>query len=314
MKVSLLISSYNGMKHLVVLLDSIRNLELDGHDLEVIIRDDNSSDGTPDKLSLNYPWVKLIRGDRNIGFSNSNNLLFEQASGDVLCFVNQDSVLKKNFLLEGLAALKSHPDAVGVNTNMIMPWVMSLENFRSLQPEDLPSFEYRLTPFGIIEYTSVEKVMRETNFMTGGGFFLISSALSKGEKLFDPGVYMYCEDNELSLRLRNRGGKIIYSPKAILYHNHAPIKASTLRELKKFMRITWNRFYVMARHNTPWEFLRHYPLYVWGISKKMNYLGLPPKKKLLAYLAGGCLAVPFSLLLPYWFWLSIKLKAKDNRF
>jgi GT2 family glycosyltransferase len=302
------------MKHLVILLDSIRNLELDGHDLEVIIRDDNSSDGTPDKLSRNYPWVKLIRGDRNIGFSNSNNLLFEHASGDVLCFVNQDVVLKKNFLIEGLAALKSHPGAVGVNTNMIMPWVMSLENFRSLQPEDLPSFEYRLTPFGFIEYVSVEKVMRETNFLSGGGFFLISSALSKGEKLFDPDIYMYCEDTELSLRLRSHGGKIIYSPKAILYHNHSPIKSGTLRELKKLMGITWNRFYVMAKHNTPWEFLRYYPLYVWGISRKMNYLGLPPKKKLLAYLAGGCMAVPFSLLLPYWFWLSIKLKAKDNRF
>lgn len=309
MKISILISSYNGKKHLAALLDSIRDLNLGGHELEVIVRDDKSTDGTPEALSSNYPWVKLIRGDRNIGFSNSNNILFEQASSDVLCFINQDSVLEKNFLLEGLAALNRHPDAVGVNTNMVMPWVMSLEDFKSKRTEDLPSFEYQLTPYGFVQYVSVEKIMKETNFMTGGGFFLKNSALKGGERLFDPSINMYCEDTELSLRLRNRGGKIIYAPKAILYHNHAPIKAGPLRELKKLVVVTWNRFYVMARHHTPLEFLRHYHLYVWGISEKMKFLGLPPEKELPARLVGGFFAIPFILLLPYWLWRSFKLKA-----
>jgi GT2 family glycosyltransferase len=194
---------------------------------------------------------------------------------------------------------------------MIMPWVMSLDDFKSLKPGEMPSYEYRLTPYGFIEYVPVEKILRETNFMSGGGFFLKSTALSKKEKLFDSSIYMYCEDTELSLRLRNRGGKLMYTPNAILYHNHSPIKAGTLSELKKLLHVTRNRFYVMARHHTPWEFLKQYHLYIWGIPKKMNYLGLPPTKKTLAFLAGGCLAVPFLLMLPYWLWRSHKLKAQD---
>jgi GT2 family glycosyltransferase len=310
MKASMLISSYNGIKDLPALLDSIRDLALNGHELEVIIRDDNSSDGTPDELSEKFPWVKLMRGDRNTGFARSTNLLFKRATSDVLCFVNQDVVLEKSFLIEGLAALQSHPDAAGVNTNMIMPWIMTLEDFRNTSLEEFPAYEYQLTPFGFTQYVPVEPLMRKTNFMTGGGFFLKRSALREGEELFDPSIYMYCEDTELSLRLRNRGGVIIYAPKATLYHNHAPIKAGSLGELKKLLRITWNRFYVMSRHTPPWDFLVRYPLYIWGIFKKMDYVGLPPKKKLLAYLAGGCLAVPFSFLLPYWLWRCLKLKAK----
>lgn len=311
MKVSLLIPSYNMKTHVPALLDSIKNLALGGHGLEVIVRDDNSSDGTPDEIAGKYPWVKLIRGDRNVGFARSNNIMMKHSTGEVICGVNLDTVLDKNFMLEGLAALEKHSDAVGVNTNMIMPWVMTLEDFRNTPPEKLPAeklpaYEYQLTRYGFAQYVPVEPVMRETNFMTGGGFFLKRSALREGEELFDPDLSMYCEDTELSLRLRNRGGTIMYAPKATLYHNHSPIKAGSLGELKKLFSITWNRFYVMARHHTPWDFFKHYPLYVWGILRKMEYLGLPPKKKPLAYLAGGCLAVPFSLLMPYWLWRSLR--------
>lgn len=300
MKVSILISSYNGKKYLADLLASIRNLELDGHQVEIIIRDDCSNDGTADFLERNHPSVKLLRGESNLGFVGSNNILYKHSTGDILCFVNQDAILEKNFLLEGLAALEKHPDVVGVNTNMLMPWVMSFEDYRNSRRGEFPTYEYQLTRYGYTQYVPVEPVTKETNFMTGGGFFLKRSALSEGEELFDPSIYMYCEDTELCLRLRNRGGVLMYAPKAILYHNHAPIKASSLGELKKLLRITWTRFYVMAKHQGPWSFLMRYPLYVWGIVKKMDYLGLPQKKKPLAFLAGGGLAVVFVLLLPYW--------------
>ena len=104
MKVSILISTYNGGKEIPLLLNSIQRLALGSHEMEVILRDDNSSDGTMEKVSKNYPWVKLIQSKRNIGFVKSSNIAMSHATGDVLCCVNQDTILDSHFLLEGLAA------------------------------------------------------------------------------------------------------------------------------------------------------------------------------------------------------------------
>ena len=129
MIVSILISSYNGQRDVIMLLKSIEKLAPGDYQIEVILRDDNSSDGAVKEISENYPWVKLINGRENIGFAKSMNIAFEAATGEIICGVNQDTVLEERFLLEGLLVLEKYPEAIGVNTNMIMPWVMSLKKF-----------------------------------------------------------------------------------------------------------------------------------------------------------------------------------------
>jgi GT2 family glycosyltransferase len=304
MKVSILISSYNGETDVPALLDSIEKLALGSHELEVILRDDHSSDGTLEKVSKEYKWVKMIRGKRNIGFVRSNNIAMTHATGDVICCVNQDTILDSDFLIEGLNLLESYPEAVGINTNMIMPWIVSFEDLQNMARKDIPAYEYQLTSYGSTRYVRVKPIVRETNFLTGGGFFLRRSALEEGEELFDPGIHMYCEDTELSLRLRKRGGRLMYAPKAILFHSQTTKNVRSFGELKKLLKITWNRFYVLSKHSRPIGFLTHYPLYLVGIVKKMEYLGLQRPKRCLAYFVGVCFTIPFSILLPYWLWHS----------
>jgi len=310
MKVSILISSYNGKKHISPLLASIENLSLGSHEVEVILRDDNSSDGTAEEVCKNYPWVKLITGKRTLGFVNSNNIALKHATGSVICCLNQDVILDSDFLLEGLAVLERHSEVVGVNTNMIMPWVLSLEKFKETSKEDLPTYEYRLTPYGFTKYVPVGPIITETNFLTGGGFFLRRSALTDEDELFDSSINMYCEDTELALRLIKRGSRFMYAPRAILFHNQSAKKAGSVKEFNKLFKITWNRFYVLSKYFPPMDFLKRYHLLMFGIIRKMEYLGLPLTKKLFAYLVGGCLIILFFPLLPYWFWRSFMFNKK----
>jgi GT2 family glycosyltransferase len=300
MKVAILISSYNGKEQIAPLLDSVEKLVLGNHELEVILRDDNSSDGTAEEVSRTYPWVKVILGTQTLGFVKSNNIALRYATGDAICCVNQDTILDSHFLIEGLALLENHEGVVGINTNMIMPWVLSLEDFLKKSREDITTYEYQLTPYGFTQYVRVKPVVRETDFLTGGGFFLRRSALREKEDLFDPKIHMYCEDTELSLRLKNRGGILLYAPGAILFHCQAPKKVDSFRELKKLLKITWNRFYALSKHSSPMDFLKRYPLYLLGIAKKMDHLGLSKSSTLMAHFVGGFLTIPFSPLLPYW--------------
>lgn len=306
MKVSILISTYNGENDIDALLKSIKNLDLGTYDVEVIIRDDNSTDKTVDRIAQYYSWVILIKGEENLGFAKSNNIAFQYATGQIICCVNQDTILDTNFLIEGLSILENNPHVVGLNTNMIMPWIISIEEFNKLPRTTIPAFEYQLSPFGFIQYEQAEPKVHETNFMTGGGFFLRRSALRPNEELFAPDLDMYCEDTELSLRILKRGQKIIYVPKAVLYHNQRKKEVSSLSELKKLLKITKNRFVVVAKHQHPLEFTLKYPLYGWGIVLKMGHLGLRGKNKYIAYIAGGAVCMIFFLLFPYIIWLAVK--------
>ena len=168
--------------------------------------------------------------------------------------------------------------------------------------QELPSYEYQLTPYGFAQYVRVDTVVRETNFLTGGGFFIRRSALREDETLFDPQIHMYCEDTELSLRLRGRGGRLLYCPGALLYHHQIPKNVGSFGALKKLLKITWNRFYVLSKHATPMDFLARFPLYLFGLVAKMGHLGIPASREPFLFLAGACLALPFSSLLPYWLW------------
>jgi GT2 family glycosyltransferase len=300
MKLSILISSYNGKNDIGTLLDSIKRNEIGNHEIEVIIRDDKSADITPDVIAQEYPWVTLIRGEENVGFAKSNNIAFSYATGDVICCLNQDTKLERNFLLEGLSLLEQNQRAVGLNTNMIMPWVMSLEEFSEKPVEDFPAYEYQLTRYGFVQYVQVDPVARETDFMTGGGFFLRRSALEEGEELFDPRIRMYCEDTELSMRLTERGCILLYAPKAVIYHNQIAKRIKSLNELKKLFMVTWNRFLVLSLHHRPLSLASRYILYLWGITRKMGFLGISEKKMRAAYIASIMIALFFLFLLPYW--------------
>ena len=298
MKVSILISSYNGRGDIPLLMESIKNLVPGSHDLEVVLRDDNSRDGTPHEVVTNYPWVKLIAGTRNVGFAKSNNIAFRHATGDVICCLNQDTILDRHFLEEGLDIFENRPEVAAVNTNMIMPWVLTLDEFQNTPPERLPAYEYQLTPYGFARYSKVGSVVKPTNFLTGGGFFIRRSALDKEENLFDPNISMYCEDTDLSLRLIKQGALLVYAPMAILYHAQVPKEGGSLHEFKKLIKITGNRFRVFSRHASPSDLLKTFPLLTIGIVKKMQYLGLPKSRLIPAFILGGCIAIPFSCLLP----------------
>ena len=313
MKMSILISTYNGIDDLPLLMESIAGLELGSHEIEVIIRDDHSTDGTADEVEQNYPWVTLIRGRRNLGFVRSNNIAFNHAGGDIICCVNQDTVLETHFLVEALNIFETRPLVAGINTNMIMPWVLSWNEFRHMPRGEYPSYEYQLTADGFVRYIAVEPEVRETNFLTGGGFFLRRSILLKDEPLFDPHIHMYCEDTELSLRLRSRGGVLMYAPGTVIYHCQIPKKTDSFGDFQKLLKITWNRFYVLSKHSPPSDFLKNSPLYLLGIIRKMNYLGLRRSKKPLAYIVGGCTALSFFCLLPYWVCRALAQKTQGEQ-
>ena len=303
MKVSVLISTFHGEDDIRPLLDSIKNLVIDRekHTFEVIIRDDGSLDDTVSIIETEYPWTHLIHSaGENIGFVASNNAAYRQATGEIICCINQDTIAHPLFIAEAIDLFLNDPDISGINTNMIMPWVMPIERFKNSRNDDIPAYEFKLTPYGFVEYQPAARTSHLSNFMTGGAFFVRRAALPYRDYLFNPNIDMYCEDSDLSLRMLEDQRKLVYSPLSIIYHNQAPRKADKISELLKLMKITRNRFALFSSINRPLAFSRKYPLLLIGIIKKTAHLGLPANKITAAYIVNTGVAMLFLCLYPYW--------------
>ncbi|MGH7869874.1 MAG: glycosyltransferase family 2 protein [Candidatus Dormibacteraceae bacterium] len=108
--VSIIIVSWNARGHLRNCLDSIRQTRGEAV-REVIVVDNASSDGSPDMVAEQYPEVKLIRSDKNLGFARANNLGIRNACGSLLALVNSDVVVHPQCFQRLADFLALHPEA-----------------------------------------------------------------------------------------------------------------------------------------------------------------------------------------------------------
>lgn len=98
--ISIISINYNGKELIPPFLAAIKAIKYPKDRYEVIVVDNNSSDGSDLLVEEKYDWVKLIRSNRNLGFGGGNNLGIKAAKGDFLFLVNNDTVVDSNCLLE----------------------------------------------------------------------------------------------------------------------------------------------------------------------------------------------------------------------
>jgi hypothetical protein len=112
MDVSIVIVSWNARDYLVKCLRSIE--ETRGTlTLEVIVVDNASSDGSPEAVAGQFPWVQLIQTGANLGFARGNNVGIVRSTGRYVYLINSDVVLLKGCLQGLVEFMDAHP-AVGL--------------------------------------------------------------------------------------------------------------------------------------------------------------------------------------------------------
>ena len=108
--VSICMVSLNCWHVIVDCLESIAD-GADGVSTEVIVVDNASTDGTPDRLERLYPWVTVIRNDANVGFSRGTNQAIHASRGRYLLWLNTDTILHPGSLRDMVEFLDTHPRA-----------------------------------------------------------------------------------------------------------------------------------------------------------------------------------------------------------
>ncbi len=249
MLVSVIIVSYNVRHFLELCLHSVMRAT-DGLAAEVIVVDNKSSDDSVQMVQEKFPGIRLIANAENTGFSRANNQGVAVARGEYILFLNPDTVMPEDFLRTTLAYLAAHPEAGALGPRLID----GRGRFAPDAKKSFPTFWVALTKsLGLGKifprsaffngYYAPQVPERQTapvEVLSGCCMMVRRAALEQAaipaapEQAFDESYFMYCEDVDLSWRIREAGFQNIYFPHTDLIHYKGE---STRKATLQYVRI-----------------------------------------------------------------------------
>lgn len=220
--VSIIIVSWNAKAYLLKLLASLAN---ETYPREIIVVDNDSSDGSPEAIARDYPEVKLIRSPENLGFSRANNLGIKAATGEYLAFVNSDVEVFPGCIPGLVAFSEAHP-RVGVAGPALFGgkgglqrsyWGFPTLRNRFARAFALDNFFPAKTFSGFSTYGAKE-AFKPVDVLQGS-FLLVKRAALETVGPWDEGFFLYGEDVDWCKRFWKGGWEVMYvsSSRAIHY-------------------------------------------------------------------------------------------------
>jgi GT2 family glycosyltransferase len=200
---------------------------MNGIDGEIIVIDNNSSDGSKEYLPQKFTGVKFIFNDANLGFAKACNQGSKISSGNYILFLNPDTILSETCLKDCISFFEAHTDAGAVGVKMLDEKGNFLKESKRGLPSPSTSF-YKL--FGLTAMLPGSKTFaryyqghlqeNENNpvDVLSGAFIMIKKEVFEKVNGFDESFFMYGEDIDLSLRITQLGYKNYYLGKISVTH------------------------------------------------------------------------------------------------
>ena len=232
-KVSIVIVSYNVRQLLVQCIDSVRKA-LAGLDGEIVVVDNCSKDDTQVYLETNYPDVRLLANQENVGFARANNQAIRQSDSYYVLLLNPDTLVNENTIRETIAFMDAHPEAGGAGVRMLTregtpapesrraiptPWVAMLKMLGFTR-------RYYMSNLPWDEPCRIEVV--------SGAYFMLRRKAIEQVGLLDEDFFMYGEDIDLSYRLLKGGWQNWYLPFDIVHFKGGSTQKSSFRYVHVF--------------------------------------------------------------------------------
>lgn len=215
-KVSVVTVTYNCQDFIKDYLTSVLKNLL--QDREIIIVDNNSTDNTVKILEKYGKQIKLIKSNKNLGFSGGNNFGVKEAKGEYLFFLNPDTKMGKS-VLEELVKFYEKTPQVGI----VGPKLVMANGRTQASVKNLPSWWNGFKEFVLGEKNAYSEYVPAGNKPVEvesiyGAAMLIKKDLFERVGEFDEKFFLYYEDTDLCRRVKNAGKKIYYTPLVEITH------------------------------------------------------------------------------------------------
>ena len=239
-KLSIIIVTYNSEQYLNMLIKSILKQNYDKNAFEIIFVDNTSRDNTRKiiidlKRKVKDIKIKTVFLDKNTGYCLGNNIGAKHSSkeSEYLLFLNPDTVIDNNFIYEMVKYMEEN-HSIGLASSLIVFY----------NTDRLDNFGLYMDPYGaVLGRMFLKKVSELDNYHNKDPFFYAhGAALIIRKKIFDlvrgfdPILFMYHDDVDISWRVRLMGYEIGLVKNTKCYH---------MKKKKEFIYLsTWKHYFV----------------------------------------------------------------------
>ncbi|OUO55561.1 hypothetical protein B5F77_01530 [Parabacteroides sp. An277] len=204
---SIITINFNGLSYTKNFLNSLYPFLTS--EWEVIVVDNGSKEDEAILLQKEYPWIKSIRSEKNLGFSGGNNLGVKQAKGEYFLFINNDVLIEQDCISLLLNKIMNDPTIAAIS-----PKIRNLDgslNYAGCEPLDpyLHKIHYRNSE---VDFHTVETPLIH------GAAVMISKQALKSVNGWPEEYFLYSEEVDLSLHLQKKGFHLLYEPRVELLH------------------------------------------------------------------------------------------------
>ena len=213
-RVSVVVVNYRGAEDTIACLDGLR--DLDYPELEVIVVDNASGDGSAEVLTAQFPDAKVLALDENTGFAGGCNHGAAQATGQYVAFLNNDArpgsrtgsrrrsrcCTRTRRSRASRARCSTGRARRSTSSTPRCPSTVTASSCTSAQPE-----------------SSIPDKAADVLFASGAAMVMPTDVFERVGG-FDPRYFMFFEDVDLGWRLWLLGYRVRYVPESLVYHRH----------------------------------------------------------------------------------------------
>ena len=239
-ELSIITINYNGLKDTCALIETIPFNDK----MEVIVVDNASTNDEVSEIQNRFPYVTIIKSDKNLGFAGGNNLGVKAAKGKYLFLVNNDTIFKE-FNIQALINRLESSDNIGIVCPKIrFAWRPNPIQFTGYTPLSKVTVRNQAIGFGE-EDKGQYGTAHPTPYAHGAAMMIKREAIEK-VGLMPECYFLYYEELDWSMMFTRAGYQIWYDPACTIYHKES--QATGQNSPLRTYYITRNRLLLVKRN------------------------------------------------------------------
>ncbi len=213
--ITVVVVNLNGKDLLGPCLDSLAAQAYPAEQIEIILIDNASTDGSVAQVRRTHPDVRILVNDTNVGFSPAVNQAAVTAQGTYLALLNNDAVADPLWLSEAVQHLESYDEAACVASLILRD---------DKQTIDYAGGTMAFNGMGYAEHVEQDKAMAPTasqpTLFASGGAMVTRTVVFRETGGFDDSYFAFFEDVDFGWRLWVMGYETHLVPSSVVYHRH----------------------------------------------------------------------------------------------
>jgi len=241
-ELSIILVNYNGLADTKECIDSLQKYL--NFPCEIIIVDNGSKKDESKVLQIKYPEVTCIRSEKNLGFAGGNNLGIHKSHGKYIMLLNNDTIVKDNSIDFLIQRLKSNPEIGAVSSKIRFAFSPDIIQFAGITPLSKITFRNETIGNGETDkgqYNSPHPIP----YLHGASMMIKREVIEKAGLM--PDIYfLYYEELDWSVRIRESGYLLYYEPRCTVFHKES--RSTGIKSPLYYFYYTRNRLLFAVRN------------------------------------------------------------------